>query len=188
METRFLEVKWVGRGGQGIVTASRLLAEVALRRGKYAISIPMFGAERRGAPVVAYNRISDEPVRRKGPVRKADILVVADYRLLSMVNFFYEVKEKGLILFNADRVPPPLLNASKKVALVNATAIALKYGLELSGLAIVNAPLLGALIKVSSLAPLSTLKEVMKMYWGEEGGRRNFLCAKEAYEEVKYIT
>ena len=180
-----LEIKWYGRGGQGVVTASQLLAEVLMKEGMYALAIPMFGAERRGAPVIAYNRVSNKPVRRRGAVKEPDILVIMDYKLSNIPGLSKGLKRGGLILVNAPSPPPGLEESGFKVASVDATEIAVRYGLELGGLAIVSTPMLGALLKVSDLASFRSLEEIIESHWGGESAWRNIKCAREAFNEVR---
>ena len=100
--TGLVEIRWHGRGGQGAVTSAELLAKAAIEEGKYAQAFPAFGAERRGAPVLAFNRInSREPIRIRAEVTEPDIVVVLDPRLLRIVNATSGLKEKGILVINS---------------------------------------------------------------------------------------
>ena len=104
----FLEVRWHGRGGLGAVTSAELVARAAIEEGKYAQSFPLFGPERRGAPVMAFLRISDEFIRMRTDVTEPEIVVVLDPTLLRIVNVTAGLKENGKIIINSRKSPEQL--------------------------------------------------------------------------------
>ena len=105
---KLLEVRWHGRGGLGAVTSAELVARAAISEGKYAQSFPSFGPERRGAPVLAFLRISDEFIRIRTNIYEPDVVVVIDPTLLSVVDIVSGLKEKGKIIINSRKSPGEL--------------------------------------------------------------------------------
>ena len=99
--TQLIEIRWHGRGGQGSVTSAELLAQAAISEGKYAHAFPSFGPERRGAPVLAFVRISNEqPIKIRAEVTQPDIVVVLDSSLLRIVNVTSGLKANGIVVIN----------------------------------------------------------------------------------------
>lgn len=161
-----LEVRWHGRGGQGAKTASLLLADAAFNTGKYVQGFPEYGPERMGAPITAYNRISDERCTVHSNVYEPDYVVVVDATLLSAVDVTRGLKKGGAIVVNSEKSPEqirPLLKGWEgKVFTVDAVRISL----EALGRNYPNTPLLGAVVKVSGMIPeadfLSYMEESFK--------------------------
>ncbi len=180
-----IEIRWHGRGGQGAVTASQIIAEAAIREGKWAQAFPEFGAERRGAPVRAYTRINDKPIYTRAPITSPDIIVILDSSLLTLKGITDGLKKGGLIVINTVKDPNEIKKAISredvKVAVVNATKIAL----ETLKRPIVNTAILGALIKVTNLVKLDSIFEVIKEHFPKRIALPNIECVKKAYEEVK---
>uniref|UniRef100_A0A7C2K119 Pyruvate ferredoxin oxidoreductase n=1 Tax=candidate division WOR-3 bacterium TaxID=2052148 RepID=A0A7C2K119_UNCW3 len=158
-----VEIRTHGRGGQGAVIASKIIADAAFKVGKYAQSFPQFGVERRGAPVVAFTRIAEKedelPVRSN--IYEPDHLIILDSTLLSIPETFAGLKEGGWIIINTSEDPEKLDIPNKyRVATVNATEIAIKYGLGSKAQPIVNTAILGAFSRVlESLIPLKAILE-----------------------------
>lgn len=137
------EIRFHGRGGQGAVTAADILAGAAFKEGKYAQSFPFFGVERRGAPVSAFVRINDKPIRARYQIYEPDTVVVLDPSLISVVDVGAGVKKNGTLIINTTRSPKDYsLNA--RVITVDATNIAIKHGLGTKTNPIVNTTILGA--------------------------------------------
>jgi pyruvate ferredoxin oxidoreductase gamma subunit len=180
-----VEVRWHGRGGQGIVTVSRMLAQAALLDGKYAQAFPEFGPERRGAPVTGYTRISDEPIVIHSQIYNPHVVVVVDPTLIGSVNVTRGLAPRGLIVAHSDRSPEDLkkiLDAYEaKVYTVNAMRIAL----DILGRPIYNTAMLGALLRVTPLARLDSLIKVIEERFPGPVGEKNVAVIKRAYEEVK---
>ncbi len=176
-----IEIRFHGRGGQGVVTAANILVNAALRAGMYGQAIPFFGAERRGAPVVAYARISKNPVRVRSSIRKPSVVVILDPMLKDLVNVFDGLREGGIVVINASLKLN--LPGSFKLCYVNAVKIALDLGLVLSGWALVNTPMVGALAKVLNI-PIESVEESIKESIEGRLGELNALAARRAYEEV----
>ena len=184
------EVIWHGRGGQGVVIASQILAESAYLQGfKGVTSAPTFGPERRGAPLTASTRISDDPIRTFAQIELADIAVVLDSSLLKVVNIVGSVKSGGLIIINtplkADEVT---LDGGLRIATVDAVGIALRHRLIREGAPIVNTPLLGAFSMASKLVSLEYIERGLKWKLAGAGAMANLSALKDAYEETSVQT
>ncbi len=152
------EIRFHGRGGQGTVVASKLLADALFREGRQVQSFPAFGVERRGAPVTAFLRVSDSPILLRCEVREPDDLIVLDPTLVGAIDVAAGLKPGGTILINASRPPgdyPDL--AGFRVATVDASAIASRHGLGSRTQPIVNTAILGAFAAVSGLVGLESV-------------------------------
>lgn len=147
------EIRWHGRGGQGAKTASLLLADAAFNTGKYVQGFPEYGPERMGAPITAYNRISDERCTVHSNIYEPDYVVVVDATLLSAVDVTRGLKEDGAIIINSEKSPdelrPMLGGYTGKVCTINAGTISE----EELGRNFPNTPMLGAVVKVSGIIP-----------------------------------
>lgn len=178
------EVRWHGRGGQGIVTVSRLLAQAALLDGKHVQAFPEFGPERRGAPVTGYTRISDEPIVIHSYIYNPNIVVIVDPTLLGKIDVTRGLVENGLVVANSDRKPEELkkeLGVEKaQVCTVNAARIAL----DILGRPIYNTAMLGALIKTVPLVSMNSLSKVIQERFPGTVGEKNVAVVKRAHEEV----
>lgn len=179
-----IKIRFHGRGGQGVVTASRLVAEAALKQGKKVQSFPSFGAERKGAPIKAFTKISNEPILNRSQIYNPDIVIVLDPTLLKVENVTEGLVKDGTIIVNIDKNPDQIkseLKLNNKVATINATKIAL----ETLGTAITNTPILGALAKVTGIVSLEAIIEVTKERFKQGLAEKNINAIKRAYEEVK---
>mgnify|MGYP000138421185 CR=1 FL=1 len=182
-----VEVRWHGRGGQGIVTVSRLLAHAALLDGKYVQAFPEFGPERRGAPVTGYTRISDEPISIHSHIYNPNIVVVVDPTLIGKIDVTKGLVENGIVVANTEKSPQELKDSLKaektKVYTVNAVRIAL----DVLGRPIYNTAMLGALIKASPLVTLESISKVVAERFPGAIGEKNIAVIKKAYEEAEGI-
>ncbi len=179
-----VEVRWHGRGGQGIVTVSRLLAYAALLDGKHVQAFPEFGPERRGAPVTGYTRISDEPISIHSHIYNPNIVVIVDPTLIGTVDVTGGLVEDGTIVANTEKNVSELKQSIKaernKVYTVNAVRIAL----DVLGRPIYNTAMLGALVKASPLVTMDSLEKVVKERFPGAVGEKNITVIKRAYEEA----
>jgi pyruvate ferredoxin oxidoreductase gamma subunit len=178
-----IEIRWHGRGGQGAVAAAELVARAAISEGKYASAFPAFGAERRGAPVVAFVRINNrEPIRVRAEINEPDVVVVLDSRLLHIVNVTSGLKERGMLIINTAK---PLQEVEAEfgtkwqLAIINATKIAR----DVLGVPIVNTAMIGALLKAAEVIKLESLGEPLKYHFPRVA-ERNMNAIKKAYEET----
>jgi len=186
-------IRFHGRGGQGAVTASKLLAEVAYMSGYYSQSMPFFGAERRGAPVIAFTRISDEPLFETSQVYHPNIVVVLDPVILRAVDIFSGVKEGGTVIINTTKKPEDFEFEQDylNIITVDATGVAIENDLLLAGLPVVNTPMLGPLIRAFELLnmplKLELLERVVTRKFGK-AGMKNVSAIKQAYERAEMKT
>ncbi len=183
-----LEIRWHGRGGQGAKTAAQFLAEAAIDAGKFIQAFPEYGPERAGAPIRAYTRIADEPIKLHCGVTSPEVVVVIDPTLATQ-QVLDGLGKDGILVVNSSDSPEKLrkdLNVnSAKVATVDAT----KISLDTLGIPMPNTPMLGALIKVTPIVPLEQIKEQIKNKFlkklGEEKTNANIAAVDKAYKEVK---
>jgi pyruvate ferredoxin oxidoreductase gamma subunit len=176
-----VELRFHGRGGQGSVTSAELLALAAIAQGKYAQSFPKFGPERRGAPVIAYARISDQQIRDRTEVQNPDVVIVLDPSLLSIVNTSKGMPEDGIQIINTTRSADDLrkeFGLKGRLVTVNANKIAA----EEIGRVITNTTMLGAAIRATGLVDVDAIIEQLKVRFGRiaEGNIKAF---KRAHEE-----
>jgi pyruvate ferredoxin oxidoreductase gamma subunit len=180
-----LEIRWHGRGGQGAVTSAELTALAAIHEGKYAQAFPSFGPERRGAPVLAFNRISaDKPIRIRSGIAKPDVVAVLDPGLVTLINVADGLKPGGWLIVNSTRSIEELqqeFSGNWKLAVVDATSIAQ----ELLRVNIVNTTMLGALIKATSAVRLESLEEPLKERFGPRA-KSNFDACMKAYNTTVF--
>ena len=180
--TQLLEVRWHGRGGLGAVTSAELVARAAIGEGKYAQSFPSFGPERRGAPVVAFLRISDEFIRARTPVDQPDVVLVLDPGLLRAVDVTSGLKSDGRIIVNSRKSPDELKSEFGfrwTVAAINATAIAK----ETIGVPITNTAMIGALLRVTGAVKFDSVIEQLNERFGARA-RGNIEAMRKAYQQT----
>ena len=181
--TKLVEIRWHGRGGQGAVTSAELLAKAAIDEGKYAQAFPSFGPERRGAPVLAFDRISNkEPIRIRAEITEPDVVVVLDSGLLHIVNVTSGLKEKGMLILNTRRPIQDIeaeFGTKWRLAIVDATRIAR----EMLGVPIVNTTMLGALLRATGAVKVASLSEPLRQRFGRLA-ERNINAMKKAFDET----
>ncbi|NIA03748.1 MAG: pyruvate synthase [Nitrospiraceae bacterium] len=180
----FIEIRFHGRGGQGAKTAAQMLAEAALDEGKQIQAFPEYGPERGGAPVKAFVRMSDKPIRTFQPVVNPDYLVVVDPTLLSMPELLEGVTKDTVIVTNSKK-KPVLKGFKGKLYYIDATDIALSTLKENR----TNMAMLGALLSVSNLVDRNTLISKVRNHFinkiGKDKTEKNIEMIKKAYSEVK---
>ncbi|MEO0076328.1 MAG: 2-oxoacid:acceptor oxidoreductase family protein [candidate division WOR-3 bacterium] len=182
------EIRFHGRGGQGAVIASEILASALFAEGKYVQTFPEFGVERRGAPVQAFLRFDDKPIVVRYKVYTPDHIIVLDPVLIKTVNITQGLKPNGWILLNCRDIAQININnfADYQVAIVDATGIAIKYRLGAKTAPIVNTAILGAFVKITNLASLEHICDGIKEYVPVKI-QENIQATKEAYEMVRKI-
>ena len=188
------EIRFHGRGGQGAVIASRILAQALFFEGRYAQSFPTFGAERRGAPVAAFVRADETFINVRSRVTKPDYVVVMAARLIDTVPVTDGLKPGGILLINSDQSPEKfnleLTCGSEKpsyqVITANLNRIALKYELGNEIMPLINAPVLGALARVSGLVKPESLIQALPYFLPARlADNEKALC--EAYETTNTL-
>ncbi len=185
-----IEIRWHGRGGQGTVTAAKVLADACLSGGRYVQAFPEYGPERSGAPLRAYNRVSGKELRMHCPVLHPNVVAIADATLLDGVNVAEGAKEDTIFIINTAKDPSYMraklkLSAKQKVYTLDATKIAI----ECFGRALPNAPMLGAVSKATAIVGLDALLEDVRKSFGKKFAQKiidgNLEATKRGYEEVK---
>jgi pyruvate ferredoxin oxidoreductase gamma subunit len=176
-----------GRGGQGVVTAAELLAAAAFAEGRHAQAFPSFGSERTGAPVVAYCRFSDTPIRTREPIGAPDALIIQDATLLHQVDLFAGLPADGYVLVNTVRSFAELglasfaeTHRSDRLLTVPATDIARRC----VGKPVPNAVLLGGFAAMTDLVSLDSVLAAVRRRFPGGMGERNVAAAQEAYNVV----
>ena len=178
------EIRIHGRGGQGSVTAAELLAHAAFVEGKSVQAFPYFGAERRGAPVKAFARVSDEPILVHSQVYNPDYVIVLDPLIYKVVDVTEGLKEEGIVIMNTTRKPRELGLRNCKVAVVDATGIALELNLLVAGSPVVNTSILGAFAKATGEIKLHSILKVVNETWRGGAGEKNAKAAELAYDRL----
>jgi len=179
-----VEIRFHGRGGQGAVIASKILASALFKEGKYAQAFPAFGAERRGAPVMAFTRFDKKVITRRSQVYEPDHVVVLDEPILEVVDVTAGLKEGGWILINSPKPPSGFSQFSKfRVATVDANRIAQEKGLGSTTAPVVNTVILGAFAKITGLVGLKAVLEGIKEYVPSKT-EANLAAAQAAYEQA----
>jgi pyruvate ferredoxin oxidoreductase gamma subunit len=180
-----VEIRWHGRGGQGVWTASNLVAAAAAYGGKYVQSFPAFGPERSGAPVLSFTRVSDEPIEVHSMIYEPDIIVILDYTLLSP-KIVEGLKSGGVIVSNytgdVDFVFERLgiKRGDYRVLLVPAS----KLTLEILRIRATNTAMIGGLLKLGYLVRLENVERAIKERFSEPLAEKNITLVKRAMEET----
>jgi len=179
-----LEIRWHGRGGQGAITAAKIIAAAAYAKGYRGVTAaPSFGAERRGAPVSASTRIASEPVMVVSQVENPDIVVVLDHTLLSYPDVTQGLGKHGWMIVNSPLLPKELgIKFECNVATADATRVCEKLGLIVAGLVIVNTAILGALIRATKIVDLPTLEKVIRERFPASTVEINLAAINKTYE------
>ena len=175
-----IEIRFHGRGGQGAVTAAELLAQAVIAENRYAQAFPNFGAERRGAPVTAYLRISDLPIRLREKIERPDVVVILDPTLFSTVDVLQGLQEGGTVILNTPSrdiigLNPALL--TYRFVLVDANSIALKT----LGVPIANTAIIGAILQATGIAKLESLAVPVAHRFGRLGDK-NLQAIQSGFE------
>ncbi len=188
-----IEIRWHGRGGQGAKTASLLLADAAFNTGKYIQGFPEYGPERMGAPITAYNRISDKPITIHSNIYEPDYVVVVDDTLLSSVPVTAGLKKDGAIVINTTKNEEELKELLKGYEGAVYTIDARKVSQEALGRYFPNTPMLAAIVKVTGIMSDEELLEDMKKSFQHKFAKKpevidgNMKALELALKEVKKI-
>lgn len=189
--SKIVEIRWHGRGGQGAKTACMLLADAAFTSGKYVQGFPEYGPERMGAPITAYNRISDERCDVHSFIYEPDYVVVVDESLLEAVDVTAGLSEQGAIIINSERAPAELRPILRGYAGRVCTIDARRISEALLGSYFPNTPMLAAAVKVSGvIEPDSFMRDMEIAYRHKFAAKpqvigKNLTCLKQSMEEVR---
>jgi len=181
------EIRFHGRGGQGAVILAQLTAKAAFTEGKWPQAMAFFGAERRGAPVEAFSRISDHEILIRSKVYEPDYVVVLDHSLLETSNVTEGLKEEGSLIVNSPRkpdLPKSFAERGNKAYFVDATNIALDLSLIVAGQPVVNTAMLGAFAKVTGVIRLESAEQAVRQEWPGPAGETNSRAVSLGYEQV----
>lgn len=180
-----IEVRLHGRGGQGSVVASKILASAILKDGKWAQAFPEFGVERRGQPVTAFLRIDTKLIGAHYRIYNPDHIIILDPTLLGQVDLTEGLKEGGWIVINSSKPPDEIETEGKyRIATVDATDIAIKHRLGSKAAPIVNTAIIGAFVKATKLVSLESVLQTIR----EESPAKpeeNAMAAKDAYDKTR---
>lgn len=189
LNSRPLEIRWHGRGGQGAITAAKIVAEAAFLKGyKGVTAAPSFGAERRGAPVSASTRISDQPILVVSQVENPDIVVVLDHTLLTYPEVISGLSKNGWLIVNSPLPPKDLgIKGDFNMATADATRICLELGIIVAGLVIVNTAILGAVVKATKIVDLPTLEKVLRDRFSKSTVEMNLAAVRKTYDVTRIL-
>jgi len=176
------EIRWHGRGGQGAVIAARTLASAFVREGKSSMAFPKFGPERRGAPVMSFNRFDDKVIREKTQIYHPDCLIVIDPQLMRYVDIFEGVKPGCILVI--DTAAPTIERYHQNLSLIG-TVNATRIGLEELDRRITNTSMLGAFAKTTGWVKLESILNSLEEYFAGDMLLRNTRCVERAYEETR---
>ncbi|MFG1519503.1 MAG: 2-oxoacid:acceptor oxidoreductase family protein [Thermoplasmataceae archaeon] len=177
------EIRFHGRGGQGAVTASKILALAAFDEGNYAVSFPFFGTERRGAPVTAFTRIDKDPIMIKTQIYTPDIVVILDPYVLYKGGVTEGIKDSGIFIINS-RKDPGEFKLPRRTFTVDATSIAVNLGLGNAANPIINTAMLGAFAKATSIVSLESVIDAT-IQSSPRKQEINAEAVKDAYDSLR---
>lgn len=180
-----VEARIHGRGGQGTVLASLALARAAFLGGHYVQSFPEFGVERRGAPVAAFLRISETPILIRSKIYAPNYVMVLDASLLEVTTTLEGLNPNGLIIINQAN-PSTLEDKNRKIALVDASLIALNLGLGSPTTPIVNTAMTGAFAKATNIITMENLEKAIAETF-PENAEKNIAAARQGYEQCQLL-
>lgn len=182
MRKDIIEIRWHGRGGQGAITAAKIVANAAFASGyKGVVMAPTFGTERRGAPVFTSLKISKEKIYDLSPITTPDMVVVLDHSLLEEVNVIDGIRENGLVVLNSPKPVSEYSFDGLKVAVSDVTAHGVAAGLPPG---IVNSVIIGAFSKASGLVDIGVLREAIEHEFVGKKPECNSKAAEIAYENT----
>lgn len=179
-----IEIRIHGRGGQGAVIASEVLASAFFKEGKFVQAFPAFGVERRGAPVTAFTRVDEQPIRVRHFIYEPDHIIILDPTLIESTQVDGGLKENGWIVINTDKPPKSFGRFSRfRVATVDANRIAIENRLGSPTAPIVNTAILGAFARITGMVTVDSVVEAMAEFVPVNKAG-NAVAIKEAYEKA----
>jgi len=187
MKIRPYEIRWHGRGGQGAITAAKIVAQAAYLKGYRGVTAaPSFGAERRGAPVSASTRISPEPVMVISQVEKPNMVVVLDHTLLKYQEVTSGLDREGWLVVNSWQHPKELnITGDFNIATADATRVCRELGLIIAGLPVVNTAILGALVRATKVVDMAGIETVIRERFSNSTVDINLAAIMKTFEITK---
>ena len=183
------EIRWHGRGGQGAVTAAKMVAELALGEGKYFQAFPEYGPERSGAPIVAFTRVSATPIQVYSGIEHPQIVVVLDSSLLKIVDVTKGAPDDVIVLVNSERSPAQLRKDSALKQGRLYTIAATRIAVETIKRPIPNTPMVGALTRITGLFDIDDVVTFLREDFGKKFPPKvvegNIAAITRSYEEVQ---
>lgn len=185
IDDRMKEIRFHGRGGQGTVLASVVLVKAFTKEKKYSSAIPYFGFERRGAPVTAFLRFDDQPLREKTQIYSPDCVVVMDPALKRSPEIYHGLKEGGILILST-RKPLKELEIPSTIGKVGCVD-AIRISLEILGNPITNSCMLGAFVATTGWVGLDSVMQSIRETWPGEVGEKNLKAAEAGFQQTKVI-
>jgi 2-oxoacid:acceptor oxidoreductase gamma subunit (pyruvate/2-ketoisovalerate family) len=187
VEQKYRQVIWFGRGGQGAITASQITAEAAHMDGYRGVTTaPSFGAERRGAPVAAFLKMSPEAVRSFSAISHPDVIVILDSTLVPVLNIEKRYNPGTTVVVNSRKRPEELnLSHFHRVAVADITSVALEEGLTFGGMTILNTPILGAFVRATEYVSLDSIAKAIDNRFPSGVAEMNFRTARRIFDRTE---
>jgi len=187
--SQLTEVRWHARGGQGAVTAAKMVAELAVGRGKHFQAFPEYGPERSGAPIVAFTRISDEPIQTYSPIESPNVILVLDPTLIASIDVVEGASEQAVVIINTEQTPEEIKKDHDFGNVRLMTVAASKIANETIGRNLPNTPMVGAVAKATGLFGLEEVQDHMRQSFSKKFSEKvvngNLEAVRRAFEEVK---
>jgi 2-oxoacid:acceptor oxidoreductase gamma subunit (pyruvate/2-ketoisovalerate family) len=182
-----IEIRWHGRGGHGAVTGAMILAQAAYYEGYRGVTAaPFFGAERRGAPVIATNRFGPKPIRTFSLVTEPDIVIVLDETLISIVDVTSGLRSDGIIIINSPKNPEDFDFIERfNVATTDAFHCAVEAGLVVAGTVLFNTTILGGLSRATELISMSSVEKAFSHFFNGDALEKNIHGARLSFDRTK---
>ncbi|MGQ9479191.1 MAG: 2-oxoacid:acceptor oxidoreductase family protein [Thermoproteota archaeon] len=181
---RIVEIKWQGRGGQGVVLVNQLIGMALFEEGKHIQTFPDFGPERTGGPVRGYTRFSDEPIDVHSSVYEPDILAVIDPYFAEDPSVYVGLKPTGIVVVNSGKKPQDLIRKLRVRAEKFGVVDAAKISKEVFGTYVFNTPVIGGLVRLTGIVKLETIEKLLMERFPGKTGELNVKVLRRGYEEV----
>jgi len=187
LNKKLYEIRWHGRGGQGAITAAKIVAHAAYIKGYHGVTAaPSFGAERRGAPVSASTRISLTPIMVIAQVEEPDVVVVLDHTLLKYPEVINGLRREGWLVVNSRQLPKELnIEGDFNIATADATKVCQELGLIVAGLTVVNTAIIGAFAHATKIVDMASIEKVIRERFSNNDIKVNLAAIMKTYEITK---
>lgn len=190
MSAKLTEVRWHARGGQGAVTAAKMVAELAVERGKHFQAFPEYGPERSGAPIVAFTRLSDDPIQTYAPIEHPNVVLVLDPTLLGTIDVCDGASDDAVVIVNTEETPAQVKSqAGFPVGVRVMTVAATEISKATLGRNLPNTPMVGAVARATGLFTLEEVEDHLRKSFGKKFAAEvvegNLESVRRAYNEVQ---